>query len=124
MKVVVVGASDKPERYSHRALTQLVDRGHDVIPVHPRLEEIENIKVAKDLASIKDDVHTVTMYVGEDRSNGMLDDLVALNPQRVIFLTLFLQAMQTFKPWLPLLSMPLSLLYPLLLLSHNQGFSI
>jgi predicted CoA-binding protein len=85
MKVVVVGASDKKERYSHRALTQLLEKGHEVIPVHPRLKEIESLPVTEDLASVTEEVHTVTMYVGEERSAGMLDDLIKLKPQRVIF---------------------------------------
>ena len=33
-KVVVIGASNKPERYSFKAIKALVNNGHEVIPVN------------------------------------------------------------------------------------------
>ncbi len=63
-RVVIIGASDNPERYSHRALLLLRKYGHEVVPVHPRLAEIEGIPVVADLGLISGLVDTVTMYVG------------------------------------------------------------
>ncbi len=84
-RVVIVGASDNPERYSHRALLLLRKHGHEVVPVHPRLTEIEGIPVVADLSAISGTVDTVTMYVGAAISSGLKDKLTALKPQRVIF---------------------------------------
>lgn len=84
-RVVIVGASDKPDRYAHKALTLLRQHGHDVVPVHPRLTEIEGLAVMADLLDITGTVDTVTMYVGPAISAGLADKLIALNPQRVIF---------------------------------------
>lgn len=84
-RVVIVGASDNPERYSHKALLLLRRHGHEVVPVHPRLAEIEGIKVVPDLSAITGKVDTVTMYVGPAISSGMRDKLIALKPRRVIF---------------------------------------
>lgn len=84
-RVVIVGASDNPERYSHRALLLLRKHGHEVIPVHPKLAEIDGIKVVPDLSAITDKVDTVTMYVGAAISSGLKDRLVVLKPKRVIF---------------------------------------
>lgn len=84
-RVVIVGASNNPERYSHRALLLLRQHGHEVVPVHPRLAEIEGIPVVSDLSGIAGPVDTVTMYVGAAISAGLLDKLIALKPHRVIF---------------------------------------
>lgn len=84
-RVVIVGASDNPGRYSHKALLLLSRHGHEVVPVHPLLAEIEGIKVASDLSAITGKVDTVTMYVGPAISSGMRDKLIALKPRRVIF---------------------------------------
>ncbi|WP_395743733.1 CoA-binding protein [Prosthecobacter sp.] len=84
-RVVIVGASDKPERYSHRALLLLRKHGHEVVPVHPRLAEIEGIPVVSDLSAISGAVDTVTMYVGAAISDGLRDKLLGLKPRRVIF---------------------------------------
>ncbi|MFN0075264.1 MAG: CoA-binding protein [Prosthecobacter sp.] len=84
-RVVIVGASDNPERYSHRALLLLRQHGHQVVPAHPKLAEIETIPVVADLSLISGPVDTVTMYVGAAISAGLQDKLVALKPRRVIF---------------------------------------
>lgn len=84
-RVVIVGASDNPERYSHRALLSLQQRGHAVVPVHPKLVEIEGIAVVADLSTITGAVDTVTMYVGAAISGGLTEKLIALKPRRVIF---------------------------------------
>jgi len=84
-RVVIVGASGNPERYSHKALLLLRLHGHEVVPVHPRLAEIEGIKVVPDLSAITGEVDTVTVYVGPAISSGMREKLAALKPRRVIF---------------------------------------
>jgi predicted CoA-binding protein len=83
--VVVLGASDKPQRYSNMAVRLLKGIGYRVIPVHPRLDEIEQIPVTHHLSDIQDEVHTLTMYVGPLRSATLADDILALKPGRVIF---------------------------------------
>ena len=84
-RVVIVGASDNPERYSHRALLLLKKHGHEVVPVHPKLTEIESVPVSADLSLITGPVDTVTMYVGSAISAGLQDKLISLKPRRVIF---------------------------------------
>ncbi len=84
-RVVIVGASNNPERYSHRALLLLKKHGHEVVPVHPKLTEIEGIPVIADLGLINGPVDTVTMYVGSAISAGLQDKLISLKPRRVIF---------------------------------------
>ncbi len=84
-RVVIVGASDNPGRYSHKALLLLSRHGHEVVPVHPLLAEIEGVKVVSDLSAITGKVDTVTMYVGPAISAGLTEKLTALKPGRVIF---------------------------------------
>lgn len=84
-RVVVLGASDKPERYAHQAQQLLISHGHEVIPVHPRLKEIEGVPVVADLAQVAGPVDTVTMYVGPAISSGLDEKLIAMKPRRVLF---------------------------------------
>lgn len=84
--VVVLGASDKPQRFSNKAIKKLQQYGHIVIPVHPRLREIERVAVAASLNDVPaNTVDTLTLYVGPERSTGLADAIVALHPKRVIF---------------------------------------
>jgi predicted CoA-binding protein len=84
-RTIIVGASDKPDRYSHMAQLLLREHGHEVVPVHPKLSSIAGVPVVADLSQISDSVDTVTMYVGAAISSGLADKLIALKPRRVIF---------------------------------------
>jgi predicted CoA-binding protein len=83
-RVVIVGASDKPDRYAFQAFTLLRDHGHEVVPVHPRLTEIEGVPVVSELSQVTGAVDTVTLYVGPAISSGLAETLIALHPRRVI----------------------------------------
>ena len=83
--VAVLGASRKPARYSNQAVRLLKKVGYRVVPVHPKLAEIEGIAVSPRLCMINDKVHTLTLYVGPERSREVMQELVDLNPARVIF---------------------------------------
>ena len=83
-RVVVLGASNKPERYSNKAIHMLREKGFEVIPIHPKLTEIEGIPVVAKLSDIKEPFHTLTLYVGPQRTEPMVDALVQSKPQRII----------------------------------------
>lgn len=84
-RVVVLGASPKPVRYSNRAVRMLKDGGYRVIPVHPAIAEIEGLPVTHKLHAITERVHTLTLYVGPERSRRLIDAIIRLGPLRVIF---------------------------------------
>jgi uncharacterized protein len=83
--VAVLGASAKRDRYSNQAVRLLKEHGYKVIPVHQTLSVIEDLPVANRLDAIAEPVDTLSMYVGPERSRLMADEIVALNPKRVIF---------------------------------------
>ena len=84
-RVVVVGASPKPERYSNRAVRLLIQHGHDVVPIHPAASSIEDLPTVARLKDLNGHVDTVTLYVSAERSSAMEAPLVRLRPSRVIF---------------------------------------
>ena len=85
MNVAVLGASNKPERYSHQAVVLLAQKGHAVFPLHPALAEIDGHRVFKRLADVSAPLHTVTMYVSPALSAGLAGEILAAKPARVIF---------------------------------------
>jgi len=84
-RVVVLGASQKPQRYSYKAIGLLLEHGYEVVPVHPKLASIKNLPVMANLSQISEPVDTLTLYVGEKASAVMIDEIIALQPQRIIF---------------------------------------
>jgi uncharacterized protein len=89
LKVVVLGASDNPERFSNRALKLLLSHGHQVLGISPRLAEIEGVKCFKSIDALlesgEENVHTLTMYVGEEISTRLKESILRLRPKRIIF---------------------------------------
>ena len=82
MKVAILGASLKPDRHSHRAQKLLMEKGHEVIPVSPRGDDILGITGAKE---VPPGVDTVTLYLSPKRFLPILDQLISASPRRVIF---------------------------------------
>ena len=84
-RVIVIGASAKPERYSNRAVRLLLEHGHEVVPVNPGISSIEDIPVIPKLENVSGHVDTVTLYVSAERSSALKDAIIHLHPDRVIF---------------------------------------
>lgn len=85
MNVAVIGASDKPHRYSYQAVKLLKEKGHTVFPVHQRVREVDGIPVYPSIKDIQETIDTVTMYVGAAISNVIARDLLDKAPARIIF---------------------------------------
>ncbi|HHS12801.1 MAG TPA: CoA-binding protein [bacterium] len=85
MPVAVLGASSNPDRYANMAVRMLKRAGFRVIPVNPRETDIEGLTAVSRLSDIHEPVHTLTLYVGPLRCRALVDEIVALNPARVIF---------------------------------------
>lgn len=82
--VAVLGASANPERYSYKAVKLLMEHGHDVFPVHPSARPIDGIKCYACLDDIVEEIDTITVYLGQANSTPLIDDIIKMNPRRVI----------------------------------------
>ena len=85
MNVAVLGASNKPARYSNQAVLLLSEKGHTVFPVHPALAEIDGHLVSKRLSDIPVPLDTVTMYVSPAHQTNLAEGILGAAPRRVIF---------------------------------------
>lgn len=85
MKVAVIGASDKPDRFSYQAVKLLQDKGHDVYPIHQRIKDIDGLAVYPSITDVRDPIDTITLYVAADISTKLADDIMAKKPRRIIF---------------------------------------
>lgn len=85
MKVAVLGASNKRERYSNKAVRRLLEHGHEVLPVNPGIQEIEGLSVFKGIESLPKDIDTLTVYVHPQLSSELEEKMILLAPRRIIF---------------------------------------
>ncbi|RFP63568.1 CoA-binding protein [Hymenobacter lapidiphilus] len=83
-KTLVLGATDNPTRYAYRAVHQLKQHGHEVVPVGIRKGQVAGLDIRNDRPAAEG-VDTVTLYVGPQNQPGWYDYILDLNPKRIIF---------------------------------------
>ena len=79
--VAIIGASPKPERYSHQAVLRFRDRHYTVWPVNPAGLEVAGIPSFRSLGDLPGRPDIICMYVNPETGLNMLDAIVSANPQ-------------------------------------------
>jgi predicted CoA-binding protein len=82
--VAIMGASPKPDRYAYKAFELLREYGHRPIPINPAFQEILGEKCYPKISEAPGPIDTVTLYLGEARSNPLIDEIVATKTRRII----------------------------------------
>ncbi len=83
-RTLVLGASLKPNRYSHYAIQRLVANKHDVVAYGLRSGDVSGITIDTDLMPYEN-INTVTLYLNPKRQEAYYDYIMSLNPKRIIF---------------------------------------
>lgn len=84
--VAIVGASDKPERPSHRVATFLLGRGYAVHPVNPRFKEILGRPCFPDLNSLPlkpGEIDVVDVFRAPEAIPALVDEAIAIGARCV-----------------------------------------
>lgn len=82
--VAVLGASPKEDRYSNKAVLELSQRGYVVFPIHPTTAQIHGHTCYSSLSALPEEIHTLTLYVGADKSTALQAEILKLHPKRII----------------------------------------
>jgi hypothetical protein len=85
MNVAILGASNKPDRYSYQAFRLLREKGHTAFPVHPVLADLEGVPVYPSLARVAAPLDTITIYLSANNQKAVETDILASSARRVIF---------------------------------------
>jgi len=83
-RVVVLGASPKPDRYAYKAMQTLRKHGYDAIPVNPAYEQILGSKCYSRISEVPAPIDTVTVYLGKRRSDPLIEHVTNARPRRII----------------------------------------
>lgn len=82
--VAILGASPKPDRYAYKAFELLREYGHRPIPINPAFQEILGEKCHPKISDAPGPIDTVTLYLGEARSNPLIEEIIKAKPRRII----------------------------------------
>lgn len=82
-RFAVVGATDNPEKYGNRVVKNLRERGYEVYPVNPKLEEVEGLKCYPSIAEIPVRVDVVDFVVPPKATEEILKQCKELGLDRI-----------------------------------------
>ena len=81
---LVIGASEKEERYSNMAVKLLAKYQHTVFAIGNKTGKINDIEIATGQPKLEN-VNTVTLYLSKQYQKEYYDYILSLKPQRIIF---------------------------------------
>ena len=82
-KVLVVGASENPLRYSNKAIVKLKENNYKVFAFGNRPGKVMGIKISTEFPKI--DMDTLTLYLNSKNQKQYYSNIINLNPKRIIF---------------------------------------
>ena len=85
-KILILGASTNPARFSYLAANALSDKGYDIVPLGLR----PGVVAGKSILDIRtrpqiDDVDTITLYINPKNQLDYLEYILDLDPRRIVF---------------------------------------
>lgn len=83
-RTLVIGASEKPERYAYNVTVMLNEYKHDTYAYGLRAGNIEGNAIQTSWPT-EEVFDTVTLYVGPQNQGDYQEKILALHPKRVIF---------------------------------------
>jgi predicted CoA-binding protein len=83
-KTVIIGASDRSNRYSYLAANRLVAHGHAIVPIGSHPGQVAGVDIITGHPTVEG-VDTVTLYINPGRQPAYYDYVASLKPRRVIF---------------------------------------
>ena len=79
----VVGCSPDPWRDSHRIAALLIERGYDVIPVNPAVDEVLGRKAFASVTEIDRPVDVIDVFRRSDAAGEHVDEAIAVGAKAV-----------------------------------------
>ncbi len=84
--VLVIGASENPERYVYKAIKLLNRNGYNVSALAIKAGNIDTINFSTNTEDLKkENIDTVTLYVNSKNQEKYKEFIIQLKPRRVIF---------------------------------------
>ena len=83
-KTLVIGASEKPDRYSNIAIRKLKNNNIPVEAIALRDGKVSDVVFKTGLPELSN-IHTITLYIGPGRQVAYYKYILDLKPKRIIF---------------------------------------
>ena len=82
-KVLVLGASENPSRYSNKVIIKLKENNYEVFAFGNKPGKVMGIEILTEFPKMK--MHTLTIYLNLKNQKQYHNNIIKLNPKRIIF---------------------------------------
>ena len=82
---LVLGASLKPNKYSNKAISSLLNNGHHVVAVGNKPGVTHGVNVTNIFPVSNSKIDTITLYLNAKNQKPYLEKILKLKPIRIIF---------------------------------------
>jgi len=79
----VVGLSDNSERAAYKVAKVLIEKGHAVIPIHPKAETVHGQKGYASLSEVKSSIDVVDIFVNSSLVGPIVDEAILIGAKGV-----------------------------------------
>lgn len=79
----VVGLSNNQERAAYRVAKTLIEKGHKVIPIHPKAETVHGQKGYAKLSDVPEKIEVVDIFVNSELAGAVVDEAITQNAKAV-----------------------------------------
>jgi len=83
-KTLIIGASEKPERYANKAFHSLKNHQHEVVMIGNKEGVIDGVSIQKG-NPLFNNIDTITLYLNPKNQEAYYDYILSLKPKRIIF---------------------------------------
>lgn len=83
-RTLILGASNKPGRFSYLAIKSLINHSVPVFAIGARNGNVEGVEIITQKFDINN-IHTVTLYLNSKNQTSYIDYIIGLKPKRIIF---------------------------------------
>ncbi len=81
--ILVLGASDNPNRISFSAIKLMLNRGLNLYAMGPQKGKIEQLEVSKNTVNIQN-ADTITIFLSANKQRKYYEYILSLKPKRII----------------------------------------
>ena len=79
----VVGLSNNSERAAYKVAKVLIEKGHTVIPIHPKAEAVHGQKGYASLSEVKSSIDVVDIFVNSSHVGPIVDEAILIGAKGV-----------------------------------------
>ena len=79
----VVGLSNNSERAAYKVAKVLIEKGHKVIPIHPKAETVHGQKGYASLSEVKSSIDVVDIFVNSSLVGPIVDEAILIGAKGV-----------------------------------------